>query len=202
MARQVTLTPSLPRRPATFIPAVVTGIVLAVQTAMAIDVKVGFEKAFDFTRTRTWAWHPDGAGDVRMARSVDDDPVAMKEAAEPVILSAVMTEMDRRGLQFRADAPDVFVTYYLLLTTGTSTQELGQFLPATTAWGLPPFAPATQSLEMMNQGSFVIDVSARQMVVWRGVARAKIKFGEEPARREALLREAIRDLLKKFPPKS
>jgi hypothetical protein len=202
MARQVTSRSTTHRRRAPFIAALVTGLALAVQTALAVDVKVGFEKTFDFARAQTWGWHPDGAGEVKMARTADDDAAAMKKVADPVITAAVMMEMERRGLRYQPDNPDVSVHYYLLLTTGTSAQEMGQFLPAVASWGLPVFAPATQSLEVMNQGSLVLDLSAARNVVWRGVARAKLKFGEQPARREALLREAVRDLLKKFPPKS
>ena len=82
-----------------------------------------------------------------------------------------------------------------------TAQTMGQFLPATTAWGLPPFAQATQSLKMMNQGSLVLDLSAKGVVVWRGVAQAKIEFGAEDKKREALLREGVRDLLRRYPPK-
>jgi hypothetical protein len=78
---------------------------------------------------------------------------------------------------------------------------VGQFLPATSAWALPPFAAQTQSLEITDQGSLVLDISDGNAIVWRGIARAKIKIGEKRERREELLREAIRDLLKRFPPK-
>ena len=88
---------------------------------------------------------------------------------------------------------------YLLLTNTMSSQELGQFLPATTQWGVPPFAPATQSLEVMNQGSLVLDVSANGRVVWRGVAKAKIKMDIDEKRRQELIREAVRDLLRRYP---
>jgi hypothetical protein len=37
--------------------------------------------------------------------------------------------------------------------------------------------------------------------VWRGVAQAKIKFGIDAKKRESLLREAVHDLLRRFPPK-
>jgi hypothetical protein len=97
--------------------------------------------------------------------------------------------------------PHLTVHYYLLLTTNMSAQTIGQFLPATTSWGLPPFAQATQSLEMMNSGSLVLDLSAKGTVVWRGVAQANIKMDATAKKREALLREAIRDLLRRFPPK-
>ena len=185
-------------------------VVVGLATALAlvfrvglegVDVRVESDKAFDFKPVRTWAWNPKGAGDVLMARTPDDDPAAMKRVAEPWILDAVATEMMRLGLQQAASQPDLTVTYYLLLSTNTTRTTMGQFLPATTGWGLPPFAPATTSLKMMNQGSLVLDFSAKGDVVWRGVAQATIKPDAPAAKREALLRDAIREVLKRFPPK-
>jgi Domain of unknown function (DUF4136) len=168
----------------------------------AVDVRVQFDKAFDFKVARTWDWNASGPGEVKMARTPDDDPEAMRRRAEPVIMDAVASELGKRGVQRATGMPDVQLTYYLLLTTSASAQTLGQFLPATPIWGLPPFAPSTQSLEVMNQGSLVLDVSANQNVVWRGVAEAQIKIATDDKRREAAIREAVRDLLRRFPPKS
>ena len=83
-----------------------------------------------------------------------------------------------------------------------STQTVGQFLPATAMWGLPPFAQATQSLKFMNQGSLVLDLSAKGAVVWRGVAQAEIALDADDKKREALLREAVRDLLQALSPET
>ena len=135
-----------------------------------------------------------------MARTQEDNPDAMRKIAEPVIVSAVGSEMTKRGMKQAPGAP-LTVTYYLLLSINQSSQELGQFLPAVTQWGVPPYAPATQSLEMMNYGSLVLDMTAKDVIVWRGVANAKIKREGEQPKREELLREAVRDLLRKFPPK-
>jgi hypothetical protein len=66
-------------------------------------------------------------------------------------------------------------------------------------WGLPPFTASTQSLEIMNRGSLVIDVSAAGKVVWRGVAQAGISLDADRERREALLREAARELVRRLP---
>jgi hypothetical protein len=165
-----------------------------------VDVKVEYDKKFDFKAIKTWGWNPDNPGEVRMARSEKyDDPVAVKKQAEPIILESVAAEMKQRGLTEAQGVPDLKVTYYLLLTTNMTAQTMGQFLPATLQWGLPPFPPATQALEVMNQGSLVLDLSAKQDIVWRGVAQAKLKVDAEPKKREALLREAVRDLLKKYP---
>jgi hypothetical protein len=125
----------------------------------------------------------------------------MKKRAEPIVLEAVAAEMPRRGMT-RADAdPHVTVRYFLLLSTNMSAQTIGQFLPGTTAWAVPPFAQATQSLEMQNQGSLVLDISANGEVVWRGVAQTNIKLDATEDKRASLIREGVRDLLRRFPPK-
>ena len=137
-----------------------------------------------------------------MARTANDDPEAARQQAEPVIMSAVTEQLGRRGYQ-HADGPaDVVVTYYLLLTLSVSAQTMGQFVPATPEWGLPPFTAATQSYELKNKGALVLDVSAAQKVIWRGVAQAQVKFGADAGRQEALLREAVRDLVRRFPKRS
>lgn len=164
-----------------------------------VDVRAEYDKKFDFKTVRTWAWNPKGPGLVKMGRSADDDPDAMQKRAEPIIVDAVTTELARVGLKPAKGVPDVIVTYYLLLTAGASSQTLGQFLPATPYWGLPPFAPATQSLTFMNEGSLVLDLSMADTIVWRGVAQAKIKPDTESKKREELLRESVRDLLRKYP---
>ena len=179
-----------------------TAMALALHVTLeGVDVRVEHDKMFDFKPVRTWGWKPGGAGEVRMIRTQEDDPDAMKAKAEPVLLDAVAMEMTRRGLQPAAAQPDVTLSYFLLLNTNTSAQTVGQFLPATAAWGIPPFAPATQSMTVMNQGSIVLDMSAKGTIVWRGVAQAKLKVDVDNKKREAVLREAVRDLLKRFPPK-
>jgi hypothetical protein len=178
------------------------GIVLGLEAVVArVDVDVDFDKTFDFKRVKTWAWSQQ-PGEVKMARTKDDDPDAARQRAEPIIIDAVNGEMGRRGLQAASSAPDLTMTYYLLLSTTMSAQTIGQFLPATVWWGLPPVPGATQSIKMMNQGSLVLDLSAADQVVWRGVANAQIKFDADDKRREALLREGVRDLLRRYPPRS
>jgi hypothetical protein len=179
--------------------AIVIALAWAAPAVLAIDVKIDHDKTFDFKGAQTWTWSAK-PGDVKMARTQEDDPEAMRTIAEPVIMSAVANELTRRGMKQAPGAP-LAVTYYLLLSIEASSQTLGQFLPAVTQWGVPPYAPATQSLEMMNHGSLVLDMTARDVIVWRGVANAKIKRETEEPKREELIREAVRDLLKSFPPK-
>jgi hypothetical protein len=167
----------------------------------AVKVNINFEKTFDFKQARTWGWNPNG-GQVIVGRTKDDDPEQVKQRVEPIILDEASKQLPRRGLQQATGTPDLTLTYYLLLTVGSSSQTLGQFLPSVAQWGLPPFPASTTSLEMIEQGSLVIDMSANDRLVWRGVGEAKIKLDLNQKQREALLREGVRDLLRRFPPGS
>jgi hypothetical protein len=181
---------------------VATAVVAAARVVVlaGVDVRAEFDKKFDFKSVKTWAWNPEGPGQVRMARTQEDDPEAMRKRAEPIIVDAVTAEMTRLGLKAAASyAPDVFITYYLLLTIGANAQTLGQFIPSTPEWGIPPFAPATQSLTIMNQGSLVLDVRSKEAIIWRGVAQAKLKPDTDAKEREQVIRESVRDLLRRFP---
>jgi hypothetical protein len=181
----------------------VLGIGFAVQPgSAAVKARINFDKTFDFTKARTWSWSPKGAGQVIAARDKDDDPEAVNKRVEPIMFEAVSAELLRRGLKPATGAPDLTLMYYLLLTAGSSSQTLGQFLPATAAWGLPPFSASTTSIEMMEQGSLVIDMVADGRIVWRGVGEAKIKPELDSQKRAELLREGVRELLRRFPPKS
>jgi hypothetical protein len=190
-------------RPSTVLGLLLCGSVLLLVTVHAgIKVKTDHDKAFDFKKPQTWAWNDTGAGQVLMARTADDRPDEVRERAEPVIKDAVATQLARRKLQPAVNgAPDLEVTYYLLITVGNSAQYVGQFAPAVAQWGLPPFSGATQALRTFDQGSLVLDISANDRMVWRGAAQAEIKLGLTVEKRHQLIRDAVRELLDRYPPR-
>ena len=176
---------------------------LAGHVTAAVKVKTQFTKSFDFTKAKTWSWHEGGPGEVKMALTADDNPELVRQRAEPIIMEAVGATLPQRGLAAAAPgAPsDVKIKYYVLITLGTDAQTIGQFLPAVTAWGVPPFSGATQSYSVIERGSLVLDISANKEVVWRGIGQAELKPGQTQEKRAALVREAVADILKKYPPK-
>jgi uncharacterized protein DUF4136 len=182
--------------------AIAVGVIVAAQSgAAAVKVRSDFDERFDFTTAKTWAWTTPKIGYVVAARTSSDDPDAIQKRAEPIIVEAVTAEMPARGLTSATGTPDLNLTYYLLLTVNTSAQIVGQFLPSTVQWGIPPFAPTTQSLKVFPQGSLVLDVSSKGQPVWRGAAEAEIKWEYSEEKRVALLREAVKEILKNYPPK-
>jgi hypothetical protein len=188
---------------------VLTGLVIAIGLgiavqpgAAAVKSRVDYDKTFDFTKVKTWSWKMPNPGQVVVGRTQDDNPETVRQRAEPVIFDAVSKELPRRGLTQSTAAPDVTLMYYLLLTVASSGQTLGQFLPSVAQWGIPPFAPNTTSLEVVEQGSLVIDMMVNDKPVWRGIGEAKISLDDNQKKRADLLREGVRELMRKFPPKS
>jgi hypothetical protein len=158
-------------------------------------IKVEYDKTFSFAGLRTWTWHPDGAGDVRLAVSSQDDPKRVAARVDPVIVPAVEREMIARGFRQTTGSADVYVHYYALATIGQSAQYHGQFVPAVPDWGLPPFAPSTSAL------SIDVTSTAAGQIIWRGAAERTIDLERPDDQRREVLERAIRDLLRKFPPK-
>ena len=171
--------------------------------AAKIKVRADFDKQFDFKSVRTWAWHKDGPGEVKMARSSQDDPAPIQRRVEPPMVDAVTKELAARKLTLDQNAPDIRLHYYVLVTVGFDTQTTGQFLPAVPEWGVPPFTASTMSYSIMQTGSIVLDVVSTKLdrVVWRGIAQSELDQSSCDAEREARIREAVRELIKKLPGK-
>src|SRR5436190_5358911 len=179
--------------------AIAIGVIWTVRPdAASVKVRADFDKAFKFSEMRTWDWAKD-PGQVILARTQGEDKDAVRRRAEPVILEMVAAEMPKRGITLATDAPDLTLAYYLVLTVGASAQSMGQFLPSN--WGLPLFAPSTTSLEAVERGALVLDLSSQGKVVWRGIGEAGFTMDLDAKKREVLLRDAVKKVLERYPPK-
>jgi hypothetical protein len=173
-------------------------------TAADTDITIEYDKTFSFAGLNTWAWHPDGAGDVRLALTPDDDPKRVAARIEPVILPATEKTLATRKLtRVAADRAQLLLHYYALLTLKDFAQVHGQFLPAVPEWGIPPFAPSTSAVGVYPVGTIVMDITVpgRDTIVWRGAARREVNFETSDAKRRDVIERAVRDLFKSFPPK-
>jgi Domain of unknown function (DUF4136) len=167
-----------------------------------IKTRAESDPKFSFREVKTWAWDPSETGKVIMARASTDDPAPVKKRVEPVLVAAVARELGLRGLtQASAGQPDLMMHYYVLVTVGMDAQVMGQFLPAVPEWGVPPFAAATQSLDIVTRGSVVLDAVSTSLgrVVWRGVAQTDVDTEQSDAKRDAIIRDAAHELVKRIP---
>jgi hypothetical protein len=184
--------------------SVLAAALLTLPSAARVKVETGHDPGADFTKLRVWAWPSEGPGQVKMALTKDDDPEPIRQRFEPTVMAAVEEMLGKKGFRKAGagESPDFLVAYFALISVSTSGQTLGQFLPGTVAWGLPPFEAVATSLKIYEQGSLVLDVMAPdRKPMWRGVARAEVHRDRPDAERSKRIREAIGDLVAKFPPK-
>jgi len=186
----------------------VAAVVLAacgvVALSARVKVKTDVDPSADFKALKVWAWPSDGPGQVKMALTKYDNPEELRKRFEPTILSGVEAALTKKGFTKAAagQAPDFLVAYFALVSTNQSAQTMGQFLPGSVAWGIPPFAQTTTSLKIYEQGSLVLDVmTPAKNPMWRGIAQAEMHRDRPQAEREKRLRGVIDDIIKEFPPK-
>jgi hypothetical protein len=178
---------------------------LSVVSLEAVKTRVERDPKFDFKTLKTWVWNPTGPGQVKVWVTADSKSEPVQRQYEPVIMEAVESEFARRGYASGTSvAPDFHVTYYVLVTVGSSSQQMGQFLPTNAQWGIPLWSPNTSAMTFYPQGTMVIDAAsmATGNLVWRGIAEAKVEMQNSEAERSKRLREVIRDLVTKFPKKA
>jgi hypothetical protein len=184
---------------------VVSMLLTGVVALAGVKVRASFDKEYDFTKPKTFGWHPDGAGEIKMLQLSGDDPVKMLERFDPIMKDAVATELAKRGLLLATNGkPDIVIHYYVLIGPNSESQFRGQFVGAVPPWGLPDFAMTTTSFKVFEQGTIVLDLmdAARKEIVWRGIAETEIQRQRTLAEREVRIRSGVADLLKKFPPKA
>jgi len=179
----------------------------ALAFAAGVKVRVEHDKTFDFKAIKTYAWHTDGSGEVKMlmSGSAARDPGDIQVKVEPTILQAVEDSLKKRGVvKVEPGQGALRAHYYLLVGAGQSMQQMGQFLPGTTAWGLPPFSAQTTAHEVYMQGSLIVDLSTpgdQGTVVYRGIAQTELEGKYTDAQRRQRIADAIAKMFEKFPPK-
>jgi hypothetical protein len=186
--------------------ALTLALVMALAAAVhaGIKVKVDYDKEYDFTKVRTFGWHPDGAGEVKILERSGDDPEAIRTKWEPTVKDAVEKELAKRGLvPATSGTPDLYIHYYFLVGPASDSQYRGQFVGAIPPWGVPDFEMTTTSLKIFEQGTLILDIidGPKRQINWRGKADAEVNRQNSAVKRDQRIREAVAELLKKFPPK-
>ena len=171
-------------------------------TLAAAKIQVQRDPKFDFAKLKTWEWNPGGPGNIKVIIRAESKSEPVQRQYEPAILKAIEDQFAARGYtRAKNGRPDFLVTYYMLITMGSTAQYMGQFLPQNYQFGIPMFPAATQSLEIYPEGAMVVDAATPAVtdVVWRGMAEAKIEIEHTEEKRIARINSVVKDLLGKFP---
>jgi hypothetical protein len=170
-------------------------VLVAPVLLLAQKTSYDYEKSADFTTYKTYAFKEGTAVGQPM---IDNRIVAALEA-----------ELAKKGLTKSEGAADVFVVYHVALDkqkdiSTYSSGYGGGYGPYGWGWG-GGWAGGTTHTEVRDVlvGSLVIDIAdaKKNQMVWRGMGVKEINVRANPEKRDKSINEAVKKILKNYPPK-
>ncbi len=154
------------------------------------SIKTSYDASASFSGLKTYGWLP-------APKEVIDDPRVDWELLSSRIRTAVDRELAEKGFTRKATgSPDFLIGFQATLDKKMTWKEMER-----EAYGRRGYQRWTQ--EAYDEGTLVLDVIdvESQKIIWSGSATDKVNFSLSPEKEEAEINEAVREMLKEFPPK-
>jgi hypothetical protein len=159
-----------------------------------IQVQTDHDPAANFSALRTYAW-------LQKTADAPRDPRIDNDLLDSRVHAAVNDELDRKGYREAAENPDFRVTYHVMVQNKFDVQSF----PVYYGYGFGRVGAAGGDVRVSEyeQGTLILDVvdSRTNDLVWRGSAQARIVPDRTPQERTKLIRDAVREMLERFPPR-
>jgi hypothetical protein len=165
-------------------------LVAAAGCSTVYDVQFDYNTKTDFANLKTYNWMP-------LPEKADIDSFNVAR-----VKKAVNTDLQAKGLSLAADNPDFLIAEHLGKETKVSVMDWGyDYGPYAGYWG-GYWGPGGVSTYQYEEGSLILDFVDPQtkQLIWRGSAKAQVGDVGTPEKREALINEAVKKILKNFPP--
>ncbi len=182
---------------------VALALLLSGCSTFTIDTR--YDKDYRYSELRSFAWSnlaPDITGDADYAR--------------PEVDQAIRTDLGRafenRGFRpvDATERADFLIAYRLIVENRLSERVLNDGYEVGPGWGpegidARQYARKTQETFIIEytEGTLIVDVFEpdTRRLLWRGSVQGELHQEEEWVQRRERLQRAMRDLLKKFPPR-
>jgi hypothetical protein len=171
-----------------------------------LKVHVDYDPSANFTGFKTYDWISDSQVTSEDPR-FDDNPLI-----ETMIRRAVKAQLDTQGyVQESSDTPDFLVGYYATLDEWIDIERVDRFHGYSVGREWPGYgyeyytwtaAPEIRERKY-REGTLIVDIvnSETRSLMWRGVAQDEMHFSQQLEAKEEKLNDAVRRMLKQFPPK-
>jgi hypothetical protein len=162
----------------------------------SVKVTTDYDPSASFSAYKSYAWLPEPTektGDIRV-----DNPLLHTRVRD-----AVEAELALKGYEKLAGGkPDFFIGYHLSLTTKLDVTRMNNYYGYGVGrrWGAAG-VPETVVTEY-EVGALVLDVvdAKREKLVWRGSGQRRVQESPTPEETTRRVREAVAEILKRFPP--
>lgn len=148
------------------------------------DVSYDFDSEVDFTGLRTYDWLP-------IPEQVEADDLVVGR-----VRRATNAELEEKGYRMTSDNPDFLIAMHAGSEEKVTYKDWGYSYGG--YWGRGGY-----SKYKYQEGTLVldfVDVKSKQLM-WRGQAKGFIDRKSTPKQEDSLVTEAVRKILKNFPPR-
>ena len=165
-------------------------LILAFSGCSTLPVNTNYDSSANFTGLKTYDWMPD-------PQEVIDDPRVDWELLSSRIRTAADRELSAKDfIRQTSGSPDFLIGYGATLDKKMTWNSVHR------DFGHRYFGPAWAP-EEYEEGTLVLDIVEpdSQKLIWSGSATDRVHFSLSPEKEEAEINEAVREILKDFPPK-
>jgi hypothetical protein len=162
---------------------------------MAQKVSYDYNKSADFTAYKRYA-HKEGT---QVGQQLIDDR----------IIAAIDAQLQAKGMTKVTSEPDVFVVYHVAFDkqkdiSTYSSGYGGGYGPYGWGWG-GGWAGGTSTTQVRDivVGTLVIDLADAKKgeLAWRGIGVREVNTQANPEKRDKSINEAVKKIIKNYPPK-
>lgn len=156
----------------------------------AVQVTAEHDPAVDFSKYKTFAWHPQGMTSIGI-------PAQRAAAAQTIIREVVEQDLSRAGYKHATyGTPDFYIVSTIGAVNLTKVRKWG-----TAEGGFTQTASQVpMQSEQMREGSIVVDFidNKTSQLLWRGMAHGAVN---PEANMRPQVEGPVRTMMGKFPPK-
>ena len=189
-------------------------IILSLATCTnPISIGSDFNTSIDFSSYSTYRWHEGNEFNLRSRQYLANDIIDER------IRSNVDRELRSKGYYLQENGPvDFLVNYSVSTEDRIDIETYNRYAGYAPGWtysyaSTGPYryggagfrydsVVSDTTVSQYAQGTLVLDIVQPEtnILVWRGIAEAKIELSLDQAEREELVREATTRMLQNFPP--
>lgn len=173
----------------------VLALAFASSGCATMDISTDWDPSVDFNTLETYRWGKSAEA---------DDPRGNDSLVEGRVRRAVDRELAASGYSQKSTGPvDFVVSYFAAVENKLDVRVLNDYYGYRPGWGSYDYGAGSRTyVREYEQGTLVLDIAAlgTSKLLWRGTAQAEVTNTSTPQESEAIIDEAVRRMLEKFPP--